>query len=84
MKKSRFTENQIVAILNFVNQAQRSGFSLAEICEGMPDKGTETPAPTTIITALCRKDAEIARLIESAITKKKAIAGLLDELKCLG
>jgi len=73
-----------VTILNFVNQAQRLGFSLAEICEGMPDKGAVTPAPAMIITALRLKDAEIDRLIESAITKKKAIAALLDELQCVG
>ena len=73
-----------VGILNFVNQAQRLGFSLAEICEGMPDKGAAAPAPAVIITALRRKDAEIDRLIESAISKKKAIAALLDELQCVG
>ncbi|RYF30055.1 MAG: MerR family transcriptional regulator [Comamonadaceae bacterium] len=73
-----------VAILNFVDQAQRLGFSLVEIREGMPDKGAATPAATTIITALRRKDAQIDQLIESAIAKKKAIAALLDELQCVG
>ena len=73
-----------VTILNFVNQAQHLGFSLAEICEGLPGNGAETPSSAMIITALHRKDAEISRLIESAVTKKKAIAALLDELKCIG
>ncbi len=80
----RSYDEDAATILNFVNQAQRLGFSLAEICEGMPAKGAATPAPTTIIAALRRKDAEIDRLIESAIHKKKAIAALLDELQCVG
>ena len=80
----RSYDEDAATILNFVNQAQRLGVSLAKICEGMPDKGIATPAPTAIITALRRKDAEIDRLIESAIIKKKAIAGLLGELKWVG
>ncbi|RYF59355.1 MAG: MerR family transcriptional regulator [Comamonadaceae bacterium] len=79
----RYGEDAAV-ILNFVNQAQRLGFSLAEICEGMPDKGAAAPAATTIIAALRRKDAETDRLIDSAITRKKAIAALLEELQCVG
>ncbi|RYF61041.1 MAG: MerR family transcriptional regulator [Comamonadaceae bacterium] len=80
----RSYDENAATVLNFVNEAQRLGFSLAEICEGMPGKGAAAPAPTAIIAALRRKDAETDRLIESAIVRKKAIAALLDELQCVG
>lgn len=70
------------AILHFVDQAQRLGFSLAEIKEGMPDPRAALPSSSTIVVALLQKEAEIDRLIEAAKAKKKAIAALLDELRC--
>ena len=71
-----------VAILDFVDRAQRLGFSLAEIREGMPHPGAARPSPSIIVAALHQKEAEIDRLIEAAIAKKRAIASLLDELRC--
>lgn len=70
-------------ILNFVDQAQRLGFSLAEIREGVPNPTVAMPSPSIIVAALCQKEAEINRLIEAAAAKKKAIAALLDELRCV-
>lgn len=72
-----------VAILYFVDQAQRLGFSLAEIGEGMPNAPREMPAPSAIVAALCHKAAEIDRLIQAATAKKQAIVSLLDELRCV-
>jgi len=71
-----------VAILDFVDRAQRLGFSLAEIREGMPDPSMVMLSPSIIVAALHQKQAEIDRLIEAAIAKKRAIAALLDELRC--
>ena len=71
-----------VAILHFVDQAQRLGFSLAEIQKGMPDPTREMPTQSAIIAALRQKDAEIDQLIEAATAKKQAIAALLEELCC--
>ena len=72
------------ALLHFVDQAQRLGFSLTEIKAGMPDQGAATPSPTMIVAALRQKEAEIDQLIAAATAKKKAIATLLEELKCVG
>jgi len=72
------------ALLHFVDQAQRLGFSLAEIKAGMPDEGAATPSPTKIVAALRQKEAEIDQLIAVATAKKKAIAALLEELRCVG
>ena len=73
-----------VAILHFIDQAQRLGFSLAEIQEGMPGPLGEMPTPSAIVAALRQKDAEIDRLIQAATAKKQAIASLLEELRCVG
>ena len=73
-----------VAVLHFVDQAQRLGFSLAEIGEATPNSGGPLPSPTTMVTALRRKEAEIDRLIEATMAKKQAIAALLEELRCVG
>ena len=72
-----------VAILHFVDQAQRLGFSLAEIQKAMPDPLREMPAHSAIVAALHQKNAEIDQLIEAATAKKQAIASLLEELRCV-
>lgn len=69
--------------LRFLDQAQRLGFSLAEIKGGMADGDGAMPSPSMIVAALHQKEAEIDRLIEAAAAKKKAIAALLDELRCV-
>lgn len=68
--------------LRFLDQAQRLGFSLAEIKRGMPDPNGATPSPSMLLAALQQKEAEIDRLIEAALARKKAIATLLVELEC--
>lgn len=73
-----------VALLHFVDQAQRLGFSLAEIGEATPNPGRPMPNATTMVTALRRKEEEIDRLIEATMAKKQAIAALLEELHCVG
>lgn len=73
-----------VAILRFVDQAQRLGFSLAEIGKATPNPGGLLPSSTTMVTELRRKEAEIDRLIEATMAKKQAIASLLEELQCVG
>ncbi len=72
-----------VAILDFVDQAQRLGFSLAEIQKKMPDPSREMPSSSAIVAALRQKDAEIDRLIQVATARKQAIASLLCELRCV-
>lgn len=73
---------EAVALLYFVNQAQRLGFSLAEIRGATLAPGAAKPSPAIMIEALRRKEAEIDRLIDAATSKKHAIAVLLDELQC--
>lgn len=72
-----------VAILYFVDQAQRLGFSLAEIGDGMPERGSSIPSASKIVAALRLKNAEIDQLIEAATAKKTAISALLAELQCV-
>ena len=72
-----------VAILDLVDQAQRLGFSLAEIQQKMPDPSRGMPASSAIVAALHQKNAEIDRMIQVATARKRAIASLLGELRCV-
>lgn len=74
---------EAVAMLQFVDQAQKLGFSLAEIHASIPSADLSLPAPAMIVAALQRKSDEIDRLIEAAAAKKVAIAVLLKELDCV-
>ena len=73
----RIYDEDAATLLHFVDQAQRLGFSLAEIKAGLPDQGTTTPSPTKIVAALRQKEVEIDQLIAVAGAKKKRL------LRCL-
>ncbi len=72
-----------LATLRFIDQAQRLGFSLAEIRDAAPDPSGAAPLSSAIVEVLRRKTQEIDRLIDAATEKKLAIMALLEELDCV-
>lgn len=77
----RSYSEEAVAALRFVDQAQRLGFTLAEIKRALPTPYSTLPSDLKIVEALSEKRAELDRLIEAATMKKQAINALLAELK---
>lgn len=74
---------EAVVILQFVDRAQRLGFSLVDIKSSMSNLDAPLPSPVLIVAALRQKQQDINDLIAAATIKKDAIAALLDELQCV-
>ena len=71
-----------VEVLKFVDQAQRLGFSLAEIKVTRPGLGSTFPSTSVMVAALRQKDADLEALMTETAQRRKAIKLLLDQLNC--
>lgn len=72
-----------VATLQFVDQAQRLGFSLSEIRAPLSATSHAVPSAAMIVKALLLRQEQIDQDIADANAKKRAIAVLLEELRCV-
>ena len=78
----RSYDEAAVEILKFVDQAQRLGFSLAEIKAGRPGPTSSLPSTSVMVAALRQKDADLEALMTETDRRRRAIKLLLDQLDC--
>ena len=78
----RSYDEAAVEILKFVDQAQRLGFSLAEIKAGRPGPTSSFPSTSVMVAALRQKDADLEALMTETDQRRRAIKLLLDQLDC--
>lgn len=78
----RSYDQATVEILKFVDQAQRLGFSLAEIKDGLPGPTSTFPATSVMVAALRQKDADLEALMAETDQRRRAIKLILDQLDC--
>lgn len=75
-----YPESMVVA-LQFIDRAQRLGFTLSEIQSGFGDAGRALPSRSAIVDGLQKKLDEIDRHIEESKRRRKEIETLVEELK---
>lgn len=71
---------QTVSTLQFIDGAQRLGFSLAEIRRGLASPGATLPSEPDMIVALRDKLGEVEMHIRDAKARRREILATIDEL----